>query len=477
MLAERYPYYVANRPRQPNAELAVTNKYSGEVVTRVALADAAAVEEAIAAAARAAGPMRRMAPYARQAVLEHCVRRFRERAEEFAFALCIEAGKPLRDARGEVARLIETFKAAAEEAVRIEGEVLNLEVSRRTAGYRGFTQRVPVGPCSFITPFNFPLNLVAHKVAPAIAAGCPFVLKPSDRTPVSAALMAEVLAETDLPEGAFSVLTTRLEDVGPFIEDDRLKLLSFTGSEKVGWDLKARAGRKKVVLELGGNAACVVDRDQAERLDFVADRIAHGAFFQAGQSCISVQRVLAHEELYDALRERLVARARALRAGDPRDEATTLGPMIDEPAAQRLEGWIQRAAARGARVLAGGGRRGALLEATVVEGVPADEPLCAEEAFGPVVLLQPFRTFEEALQRVNDGRYGLQAGLFTQDLSRAMHAWDELEVGGVVVGDVPSFRVDTMPYGGVKGSGLGREGVKYAIEDMTELRLLVLRQG
>lgn len=477
MLAERYPYYVANRPRQPNAALAVTNKYSGEVVTHVALADAAAVEEAIAAAVRAAGPMRRMAPYARQAVLEHCVRRFHARAEEFAHALCIEAGKPLRDARGEVARLIETFKAAAEEAVRIEGEVLNLEVSRRTAGYRGFTQRVPVGPCSFITPFNFPLNLVAHKVAPAIAAGCPFVLKPSDRTPVSATLMAEVLAETDLPEGAFSVLTTRLEDIKPFIEDDRLKLLSFTGSEKVGWELKARAGRKKVVLELGGNAACVVDRDQRERLDFVADRIAHGAFFQAGQSCISVQRVLAHEELYEALRERLVARARALRAGDPRDEATTLGPMIDEPAAKRLEGWIQRAAARGARVLTGGGRRGALLEATVLEGVPADEPLCAEEAFGPVVLLQPFRTFEEALQKVNDGRYGLQAGVFTQDLSRAMQAWDELEVGGVVVGDVPSFRVDTMPYGGVKGSGLGREGVKYAIEDMTELRLLVLRQG
>ena len=477
MLAERYPYYLANRPHQPNAALAVTHKYSGEVVTHVAVADAAAVEEAIAAAVRAAGPMRKLAPYARQAVLEHCVRRFRERAEELALALCIEAGKPLRDARGEVDRLIDTFKAAAEEAVRGGGEVLNLEVSKRAAGYRGFTQRVPVGPCSFITPFNFPLNLVAHKVAPAIAVGCPFILKPSDRTPVSALIMAEVLAETDLPEGAFSVLPVRLEDIAPLIEDDRLKLLSFTGSEKVGWELKARAGRKKVVLELGGNAACVVDADQAERLDFVADRIAHGAFFQAGQSCISVQRVLVHESLYDALRERLVARARALRAGNPRDESTTLGPLIDEPAARRLEGWIQDAVKRGARVLTGGGRRGALLEATVLEGVPEDAPLCAEEAFGPVMLLQPFRDFDEALRRVNDGRYGLQAGLFTQDVTRAMRAWDELEVGGVVVGDVPSFRVDTMPYGGVKGSGLGREGVKYAMEDMTELRLLVLRQG
>ncbi|WP_224361732.1 aldehyde dehydrogenase family protein [Hyalangium versicolor] len=476
MLAERYPYYLANRPRQPNAELAVTDKYSGEIVTRVALADAAAVQEAIAAAVRATEPMRKLAPYVRQEVLEHCVRRFRERAEELALVLCSEAGKPIRDARGEVTRLIETFKAAAEEAVRGGGEVLNLEVSKRTAGYRGFTQRVPVGPCSFITPFNFPLNLVAHKVAPAIAAGCPFVLKPSDRTPVSAMIMAEVLAETALPEGAFSVIPTRLEDVGPFIEDDRLKLLSFTGSEKVGWDLKARAGRKKVVLELGGNAACVVDQNPGQSLDFVADRIALGAFFQSGQSCISVQRVLVHESVYEGLRERLVARAKALRAGNPRDEATTLGPMIDEPAAKRLEGWIQSAVKRGARVLTGGGRRGALLEATVLEGVPADEPLSAEEAFGPVVLLQPFRSFDEALRAVNDGRYGLQAGIFTQDLSRAMQAWDELEVGGVVVGDVPSFRVDTMPYGGVKNSGLGREGVKYAIEDMTELRLLVLRQ-
>lgn len=477
MLAERYPYYLANRPRQPNAALAVTHKYSGEVVTHVAVADAAAVEEAIAAAVRAAEPMRKLAPYARQAVLEHCVRRFRERAEELALALCIEAGKPLRDARGEVDRLIDTFKAAAEEAVRGGGEVLNLEVSKRAAGYRGFTQRVPVGPCSFITPFNFPLNLVAHKVAPAIAAGCPFILKPSDRTPVSALLMAEVLAETELPEGAFSVLPVRLEDIGPLIEDDRLKLLSFTGSEKVGWELKARAGRKKVVLELGGNAACVVDEAPGAPLDFIADRVAQGAFFQAGQSCISVQRVLVHASLYDALREKLVERAKALRPGNPSDETTTLGPMIDEPAARRLEGWIQQAVQRGARVLTGGGRRGSVLDATVLEGVPEDASLSHEEAFGPVVLLQPFHDFDDALAQVNSGRFGLQAGLFTQDLSRAMKAWDELEVGGVVVGDVPSFRVDTMPYGGVKGSGIGREGVKYAIEDMTELRLLVLRQA
>jgi acyl-CoA reductase-like NAD-dependent aldehyde dehydrogenase len=475
MLAARYPYYLANRPQQSDEALAVTDKYTGAVATRVALADRAAIEAGIAAAARAAGPMRRLPAYARRDVLDHCVRRFRERAEELALALCIEAGKPIRDARGEVSRLIDTFRVASEEAVRGGGEVLDLEISPRAAGYRGFTKRVPIGPCSFITPFNFPLNLVAHKVAPAIAAGCPFVLKPSERTPVGALIIAEVLAETDLPEGAFSVLPCRLEDVGPFVEDDRLALLSFTGSARVGWDLRKRAGRKKVVLELGGNAACIVDGDQCGELDYVVERLVFGGFYQSGQSCISVQRVLVHEGVYEELKARLVARVRGLRAGDPRDEGTFLGPMIDEAAAERLHGWIERAVARGARVLAGGGRSGAMLEATVLEGVPRDEPVSCEEAFGPVVVLEKYRDFDEALGVVNDSPYGLQAGVFTHDLAKAMRAWDDLEVGGVVVGDVPSFRVDSMPYGGVKASGTGREGVRYAMEDMTELRLLVLK--
>jgi acyl-CoA reductase-like NAD-dependent aldehyde dehydrogenase len=477
MLSTRYPYYLANRPQQPNEDLLVIDKYSGEIAARAAVPDRAAIEAGIAAAAAAAPAMRRMPPHARQEVLEHCVRRFRERADELALSLCIEAGKPIRDARGEVTRLIDTFKVAAEESVRGGGEVLNLEISARSQGYRGFTKRTPIGPCSFITPFNFPLNLVAHKVAPAIAAGCPFVLKPSERTPIGALIMGEVLAETALPEGAFSVLPCRLGDISPFIEDERLKLLSFTGSGKVGWDLRARAGRKRVVLELGGNAACIVDRDQASRLDFVVERLVFGAFYQSGQSCISVQRVLVHDELYDAVSERLVARVRALRAGDPRDEATFLGPMIDEAAAMRLEGWIDAAVSRGARVLCGGGRAGSTLEATVLEAVPRDAALCREEAFGPVALLERFSDFDEALAAVNDSDYGLQAGVFTSDLGRSMKAWDELEVGGVVVGDVPSFRVDNMPYGGVKGSGVGREGVRYAMEDMTEPRLLVIRDA
>jgi acyl-CoA reductase-like NAD-dependent aldehyde dehydrogenase len=475
MLKSQYPYYVANRPMQPNADLAVMDKYTGEVATRVALADAAAIEMAIASAAKAREPMRKLPPYARQEVLEHCVTRFRERSEELALALCIEAGKPIRDARGEVARLIDTFKVAAEESVRIEGDVLNLEIARRAAGYRGFTKRVPIGACSFITPFNFPLNLVAHKVAPAIAAGCPFVLKPSERTPIGALILGEALAETALPEGAFSIVPCRLEDVGPFIEDPRLALLSFTGSGKVGWDLRARAGRKRVILELGGNAACIVDADHERRLDFVVERLVFGAFYQSGQSCISVQRILAHEALYTKLRGRLVAAVRDLRAGDPREESTFLGPMIDDAAAIRLEGWIRTAVARGAKLLTGGGRRGAMLEATVLEDVPADEPIRTEEAFGPVVILERFGAFDDAIAKVNDSQYGLQAGVFTNDLGHTMRAWDTLDVGGVIVGDVPSFRVDNMPYGGVKGSGVGREGVRYAIEDMTDVRLMVVR--
>ncbi|HEX7112905.1 MAG TPA: aldehyde dehydrogenase family protein, partial [Mizugakiibacter sp.] len=326
------------------------------------------------------------------------------------------------------------------------------------------------------TPFNFPLNLVAHKVAPAIAAGCPFVLKPSEKTPIGALIIGEVLAETDLPPGAFSVLPVLGAQATPFVQDERLKLLSFTGGQ-IGWKLMAQAGRKKVMLELGGNAACIVDADQGERLDAVVERMIFGAFYQSGQSCISVQRILVHASLYEDFKRRFVEKARALKAGDPKDESVFLGPMIDEAAAQRLQGWIEEARARGARVLCGGGRKGNMLEATVLENVADDASVSCQEAFGPVALLAPFDNFDAALARVNASDFGLQAGVFTHDLGHAMRAWDELVVGGVIVGDIPSFRVDNMPYGGVKLSGLGREGIRYAIEDMTEQRLLVLRDG
>jgi acyl-CoA reductase-like NAD-dependent aldehyde dehydrogenase len=474
MLEKSYPYYVANKAYKPNKKLDVLDKYTGKVATRVALPDAAALEQAIAAAHAAEKPMKQFKPYQRQAVLEHCVRRFGERRDELAYALCVEAGKPINDSVGEVTRLIETFKIAAEEAVRINGESINLEISARAAGYHGYTRKVPLGAVSFITPFNFPLNLVAHKVAPAIAAGCPFVLKPSERTPLGALIIGEILAETDLPKGAFSILPMDGKHAEPLVTDPRLKLLSFTGG-LIGWDLKAIAGHKKVTLELGGNAACIVDGDQAGQLDAVVDRLVFGAFYQSGQSCISVQRILVHDDVYDALRRKLVAKIRTLKAGDPKKKSTFLGPMIDEAAAERLEGWIREAKKSGAKILCGGNRKGAMLEATLLENVPHDAKLQRMEAFGPVALLQRFLSFDEALATVNDSDFGLQAGIFTNDLRHAMHAWDELEQGGVIVNDVPSFRVDNMPYGGAKSSGIGREGVRYAIEDMSDVRLMVIR--
>ena len=469
-----YPLWLANRPVETEQTLEVEDKYRGEVVSEVALADEEMIDRAIAAAEKARGAMAALPAYVRQRVLDHCVTRFRERSEELAMGLCIEAGKPIRDARGEVTRLIDTFRIAAEECTRIHGEVIPLDISPRAHGYRGMTRRVPVGPVSLIAPFNFPLNLVAHKVAPALAVGCPFVLKPSSRTPIGALIIGEILAECDdLPEGAFSILPCTREGARLFTEDDRLKLLSFTGSPASGWDLKARAGRKRVVLELGGNAAVIVDEDAD--LDDAVDRILIGAFYQSGQSCIGVQRILVHREVHAGFREKLVRRTRELKMGDPREEDTFVGPMISESEAERLAGWIEEAIDAGAELLCGGRRDGAMLEATLLENVPRDLPLCAQEAFGPVAVIEPFDDFDAALDVVNDSQYGLQAGVFTRDLYRAQRAWDRLEVGGVIVGDVPSWRVDHMPYGGVKNSGLGREGIRYAMEDMTELRLLVIR--
>jgi acyl-CoA reductase-like NAD-dependent aldehyde dehydrogenase len=473
MLHETYPYYLANRPESPNYELVVTDKYAGEAVSRVAVADSEAIDRAIAAADAAAEPMRRLAAYERRDVLTHCVERFKERQEEFALALCIEAGKPIKDSRGEVTRLIDTFRTAAEESVRILGEVLPLDIAARAKNYSGMWKRVPIGPCSFISPFNFPLNLAAHKIAPALAVGCPFVLKPASRTPIGALLIGEVLAETDLPLGAFSILPCPREGAEQFTTDERLKLLSFTGSPDAGWALKSKAGRKKVQLELGGNAACIVDED-ADLGDAV-ERIVIGAFYQSGQSCISVQRIIVHEAVYEEFRQRLVDATKALMMGDPRDEDTFIGPVIDEQAASRIESWIHSAVARGGTLLCGGRRDGVMVEPTLLEGVPRDEPLSCKEVFGPVAVLSRFRDFDAALAEANDSEYGLQAGVFTRDLYKAHRAWDRLEVGGVVIGDVPSWRVDHMPYGGVKTSGLGREGLRFSMEEMTEIRLLVVR--
>ncbi|MCC5807858.1 MAG: aldehyde dehydrogenase family protein [Opitutales bacterium] len=472
-MPKTYPYYLANQPRTPNADLEVRDKFSGALVGKVAMAGKEAIDEAIGAAVKAAAPLRAMTPDQRKDALLHCVRRFKERAEDLAQMLCAEVGKPIKDSRGEVTRLIETFQIAAEEAVRPRGEMLNLEISERSRGYRGWTQRVPIGPCSFISPFNFPFNLTAHKVAPALATGCPFVLKPASYTPLGAIMIGEILAETDLPEGAFSILPCRREGADLFTTDERLKLLSFTGSPDVGWKLKERAGKKKVILELGGNAACVID--EGADVDDAVKRLIFGAFYQSGQSCISVQRILAHASLAEELEAKLVAETKKLAAGDPRDEDTFIGPMVSEKEAERLEAWIGEAKAAGAEVLCGGTRKGAMLAATVMKGVPRDKMLYREEAFGPVILLETYEDFDDALASVNDSRFGIHAGVFTPRIDRAMKAWDTLEVGGVLINEVPSWRVDHMPYGGVKDSGLGREGIRYAMDDMTEIRTFVYR--
>lgn len=473
-LKEIYPLYLNNKAEQPNTDLEVTDKFTGEVAYRTALATPEIIDEAIAGAVEAAEPMAEMANYERQAVLEHCVGRFRERFDELAWSLCIEAGKPIVDAEGEVTRLIDTFKIAAEESVRNYGEIQPLDISPRAKGMYGMWKRVPIGPCSFISPFNFPLNLAAHKIAPAIAIGCPFVMKPASLTPLGAIIMGEVLAETDLPKGAFSILPASRAGADLFTTDERLKLLSFTGSPGVGWDLKARSGKKKVVLELGGNAAAVVDRDAD--LDHAVERIIFGGYYQSGQSCIHVQRVIAHEDIYEELKSNLARRVAELVHGDPKNRDTFVGPMISEREAKRLKGWVDEAAGSGADVLAGGGCEGAMMEATLVESCPPDSQLYREEAFGPAVILSKFSDWDDALREVNDSKFGLQAGIFTRDLHKMMKAWDKLDVGGVVVNDVPSYRVDNMPYGGVKDSGIGREGIRFAMEDMSEIRNLVIRR-
>jgi acyl-CoA reductase-like NAD-dependent aldehyde dehydrogenase len=457
MLAKVYPYYLANKAVFANQDLAITNKYTNEVATYTALADATVIDQAIAAAEASQPALTKMAPYERQNILNHCVKRFEERFDELAHALCIEAGKPIKDARGEVTRLIDTFRIAAEESVRIHGEVLNLEITPRAKGYTGMYKRVPIGPCSFISPFNFPLNLAAHKVAPAIATGCAFVLKPASRTPLGALIIGEVLAETDLPKGAFSILPCSRDGADLFTTDERFKLLSFTGSPQVGWELKAKAGKKPVILELGGNAACVVDADTD--LDDALERI----------------RVIIHESIYAEFKQRFTDKVANLVHGDPLNEDTFIGPMISESEAKRLDEWVQEAVAAGANLLCGGQRKGNMLQATLLENVPDDAAINTEEAFGPVSIISSFTDFDEALKEVNNSQFGLQAGVFTRDIYKAHKAWDELDVGGVVIGDVPSWRVDNMPYGGVKESGLGREGITFAMEDMTEIRLMVLR--
>lgn len=477
-LKEVWPIYVGDEASTTANLLDVTDKFTNEVICKVSLGAASDVDRAIRLAEAALPIMQKMPAFTRKKILNYCVDAFRTRFEAFAYALCREAGKPIKDARGEVTRLIDTFEIAAEEAVRLYGEYAPLDISERNQGIQSVVRRFPIGVVSMVSPFNFPLNLAAHKIAPAIAAGCPFVLKPASKTPIGALMIAEVLAECpDMPKGACSVITCDRKVGDIFVCDERLKLLSFTGSPSVGWDMKARCGKKKVVLELGGNAACVVDSwDEATLpLEKIVERICFGAFYQSGQSCIHLQRLLVRQDHYDKVVSALVDKTKQLKKGNPLQPDCFVGPLISEGDALRIEEWVNAAVAKGGQVLAGGKRYGQVYDATIVARVDHKCDLWVEEAFAPVVIVEPYSDFKAAIESVNNSKFGIHVGLFTTDLNKSIYAWENCDVGGVVVGDVPSMRVDAQPYGGVKDSGIGREGIRYAIEDMTELRVLLLK--
>jgi glyceraldehyde-3-phosphate dehydrogenase (NADP+) len=450
----------------------VRSPYDGALVGRVCLASPEQVEQAIRAAQSAFQRNRELPSHRRAAIARAVTEGVERRREEFARTIALEAGKPITLARAEVDRAVVTFRLAAEEATRLEGELLTVDLEARTEGFQALVRRFPVGPVSGISPFNFPLNLVAHKVAPVLAVGSSMVLKPARQTPLSALLLAEVVLEAGALPGTLNVVNADREVGNQLVTDSRLALLTFTGSPDVGWKMKQDAGRKKVCLELGGNAAAVIHEDAD--LETAAAKCAAGGFGYAGQSCIAVQRVLAHQPIHERLKELLVARAEATRWGDPMDPEVVCGPLIDAESADRVAGWIEDAVARGARLLCGGRKKGNAISPAVLEQVPHDLPLYCQEVFGPVVVLEPYHTFDEALATVNDSVFGLQAGVFTRDLRRIQMAFERLQVGGVVVGDVPTVRVDNYPYGGVKASGFGREGVRYAIEDMTERKVLLM---
>lgn len=471
------PYFVAGKPQTSPTVIPVIDKNRGGDAMGICVPGREAVERAIEAAVAAAEPLRTAPAHRRHDCLIFIAKRLRERAEEFARILTIEVGKPISDARTEVGRAIDTIRAAAEESPRIVGEYLPLDASPRGEGFEAIVRRVPIGPCTFITPFNFPLNLAAHKLGPAIAAGCPFILKPDPRAPLAALMLGEILAEADLPAGTFSILpVTDVDARDLLVTDERIKLLSFTGSSAVGWDLKSKAGKKKVLLELGGVASCLIDAlISRQDLERIADRLCTSAFALAGQSCISTQRILVHSTVYDTVIRAILERMKHLRVGDPREETTQIGPLFSVDAAQRVEQWIAEAVRAGGKLLAGGQRVGSFVDPTLVESPPESTRLWNEEVFGPVASIRKFDSFDEGLALANASRFGLQAGVFTASLSHAFRAFNTLDVGAVIINDVPSTRLEVMPYGGVRDSGTGREGVRYAIEEMTERRAMVLR--
>ncbi len=450
----------------------IRSPYDQSVAGRVHFASAQQVEEALAAADNAFAKTRQLSSYERAAILEKISHEIKKRKEDLARSITLQAGKVIRDARAEVDRAVMTFDIASEEAKRMGGELIPLDLSAQTVKRWGLARRFPIGVITAITPFNFPLNLVAHKVAPALASGNTVVLRPASQVPITSLILGEIINETGYPHGGLNVVPSGYREAEILLTDDVVKKVTFTGSPAVGWEIKKKAYQKKVTLELGGNAAVVVEPDAD--LEFALPRIVTGSFSYSGQICISIQRVFLHEKIYDRFMADFIARTKRLKMGNPLDESTDIGPMINLDAAKQTEEWIEEAIAMGARIACGGRRDGAMFEPTILENVIPDLRISWLEAFAPVVVVYPCKEFTKALEAVNYSIYGLQAGVFTNDLRKTFQAYETLDVGGVIINDIPTFRIDHMPYGGMKQSGVGREGVRYAIEEMTELKLLVL---
>jgi glyceraldehyde-3-phosphate dehydrogenase (NADP+) len=471
-MAKQYKLLIGGEWRETGVSAEIRSPYTGKVVGRIPWGSAKELEDAIGAAEAAFRETRTLSRRRRSEILAAIAAGIRERRGELAELIARESGKPLTLAAGEVGRAVGTFTLAAEEAKRFAGEVVPVDVEQRTEGYVCVTERFPIGPIAALSPFNFPLNLVAHKLAPCLATGNTMVLKPPPQAPLTSLVLGEIALAAGAPPGSFNIVHLEIPLAERLVADDRLKMLTFTGSARVGWMLKARAGKKRVLLELGGNAGAIVHKDAD--VGWAAERCAAGGFGHAGQVCIKVQRVYVHQNVYDSFMSAFLRRVQALKVGDPMDPATDVGPLIDEAAARRVEDWVEEARKGGAAILCGGKRNGGFFEPTVLSGTTNEMLVKREEVFGPVVTVDRYRDFADALAAVNDSAYGLQAGVFTHDLRLVAEAFRVLEVGGVIANDYPTLRVDNYPYGGTKDSGLGREGVRYAMEAMTEPRALVV---
>ncbi|MBI5184044.1 MAG: aldehyde dehydrogenase family protein [Nitrospinae bacterium] len=472
-MGKHYKLFISGEWRGSSQEMEVLNPYNGEVVGVVSQGEKGDINNAIDSAVLAFENTRRLPAYRRAEILEKISKGIEERGGEIATTITLESGKPITDSMIEVKRAINTFKIGAEEAKRIYGELIPLDLMSGSEGRLAITRRFPIGPILGISPFNFPLNLVAHKIAPAIASGNPIILKPASKTPITALILGEIIEGAGIGHGGVNIIPCPSPLAEEIVIDERIKMLTFTGSTDVGWYLKEKANKKKVILELGGNAGVIVHSDGD--IDYAVKRCITGSFSYSGQICISVQRIYVEEGIYEEFIDRFISQIKGLKIGDPMDETTNIGPMLDLPSAERLERWIKEATEDGARVMVGGNRDGTLFEPTVVTDTKPYMKINCQEVFGPVVTITPYNDFKEAINMVNDSIFGLQAGVFTRDIQNIFYAFDELDVGGLIINDVPIYRIDHMPYGGVKESGIGREGIRYAIEEMTELKLMALR--